>query len=342
MNQKKLIPPRTYVWMLHLICWLCIFALFILIRSVSGEHMDFNFVLRPFFILFHLYIVGLFYFNAYILVPHALYRKSVVFYIVTMLSFVFAAGGLIYTTTSMNHPHHHHHYSSFFFGAVFPGLFVCAVSTSYRIIADRLRSEQFLQEKENEHLKTELSFLRSQVSPHFMFNVLNNIVSLARKKSDLVEGTVIQLSHLMRYMLYESDESKVSLVKEIEYLRSYVDLQMMRFGNDVKVTFDAENSAPLIFIEPMLLIPFVENAFKHGLGMIEHPEITIFLRSTEKELVFQVKNKVGSQTKATAEGSGIGLQNVKRRLNLLYGENHRLVISESPGTFVVDLNLIFK
>jgi beta-galactosidase beta subunit len=333
---------RRSAWLIHLICWLCIFALFILIRSVSGEHMDFNFVLRPFFILFHLYIVGLFYFNAYVLVPHALYRKNAAFYILSALSFVFASGGLIYMTTSMNHPHHHHHYTSFFFGAVSPGLFVCAVSTSYRIIVDRLRIEKVVQEKENENLKTELSFLRSQVSPHFMFNVLNNIVSLARKKSDLVEGTVIQLSHLMRYMLYESDESKVSLDKEIEYLRSYIDLQMIRFGTDVKVTFDAANSSPDNMIEPMLLIPFVENAFKHGLGMIKDTEINIVLKGTRHELEFHVKNKFGAVAEEKDKSSGIGLQNVKRRLNILYGDNHTLKITGSPDTFIVDLNLTLK
>ncbi len=342
MNQTVSTHSRRYAWLIHLVCWLCIFALFTLIRYVSGDHEDFSFVFRPFFVLFHLYIVSLFYFNAYVVVPYALYRKSVLFYVLNTLTFVLAFGGLIYITTSINHIHHHHHYSSFFFGAVFPGLFVCAVSTSYRIIRDRLRSEQMLQEKENEHLKTELSFLRSQVSPHFMFNVLNNIVSLARKKSDLVEGTVIQLSQLMRYMLYESDEDKVSLDKEIDYLRNYIDLQVMRFGTEVKVDFEAENSDPQSSIEPMLLIPFVENAFKHGLGMIEHPEISISLKGTPKELRFHVKNKTGGTEEEKDKNSGIGLQNVRRRLNLLYGGNHHLEITRTADTYFVDLILKFK
>src|ERR1700749_39736 len=118
--------------------------------------------------------------------------------------------------------------------------------------------------KENTHLRTELSFLRSQINPHFLFNILNSLTSLARKKSDQLEPSIISLSQLMRYMLYDSSDNKVPLAKEMEYLESYINLQKLRFGADLKVdvTFSINNDDCLV--EPMLFIPMVENAFKYG------------------------------------------------------------------------------
>ena len=137
-----------------------------------------------------------------------------------------------------------------------------ALSTAYQLIKDKVASDKLAQEKQNEVLKTELSLLRSQVSPHFMFNVLNNMVSLARKQSDLLEPSLIKLSSLMRYMLYEADEEKVSIEKEIDYLQSYIDLQQQRFGKKVQVNVHLHTMDNHYQVEPMLLIPFVENAFQ--------------------------------------------------------------------------------
>src|SRR5205085_9613351 len=145
-------------------------------------------------------------------------------------------------------------------------LFFLAASTAYCLVKDRIHNERIAHEKQTENLKTELSFLHSQVRPHFMFNIMNNMVALARKKSDILEPSLIKLSALLRYMLYETDE-KVPLKKEIEYLQSYIDLQRQRFGNTVHIRTSMQEEEQHYEIEPMLLIPFVENAFKHGTGM---------------------------------------------------------------------------
>jgi two-component system LytT family sensor kinase len=219
-------------------------------------------------------------------------------------------------------------------------IFVVLGSTAYRVIADKIREEQRAKEKETENLKTELSFLRSQVSPHFMFNVLNNMVALARKKSDLLEPSLIKLSSLLRYMLYETDEDKVLLEKEIEYLKSYIELQSQRFGRnvDIHATFDPVTDG--FVIEPMLLIPFVENAFKHGTGLVSKAQIDIHLKMETATLDFRVRNRyseTGDWEKDKT--SGIGLTNVKRRLNLLYPNSHSLQISKEDGWFSVLLQL---
>ncbi|MEJ7644739.1 MAG: histidine kinase [Chryseolinea sp.] len=214
--------------------------------------------------------------------------------------------------------------------------------TALRSTSDRVTFERNRKERETESLKSELALLRSQVSPHFMFNVLNNLVSLARKKSDQLEPVIIQLSHLMRYMLYDSGEKRVSLKDEIDYLQSYIDLQKLRFGNDVPVAFDKNINSSTLPIEPMLLIPFVENAFKHGVGIIRSPQIIIHLSVENNILLFTVKNKFTETVETKDANSGIGIQNVRRRLDLLYKNMHWLTIHGADGWFVVELKLILK
>src|SRR5262245_2403469 len=156
-----------------------------------------------------------------------------------------------------------------------------------------------------------------------MFNVLNNMVALARKKSDQLEPSLIKLSSLMRYMVYEADEEKVPLEKEKEYLESYIDLQKQRFGKNVEFKVCLNDIDDRYEIEPMLLIPFVENAIKHGTGFIENAQIDIDLKAKNNILHFLVRNRYNhSSEEVKDKTSGVGLVNVKRRLNLLYDKNH--------------------
>ncbi len=202
--------------------------------------------------------------------------------------------------------------------------------------------DQIAKEKESENLKTELSFLRSQISPHFLFNVLNNIVALVRLKSKELEPTILKLSSLMQYMLYETDDEKVLLKSEADYLQSYIDLQKLRFGDRLTLNVDLALQEDWHAIEPMLLIPFVENAFKHGTGMVETPVIDISLQAIDNELTFIVKNKYIEEDRAKDKVSGIGLTNVKRRLQLLYGKNHKLTIDKTDGLFSITLQLTLE
>jgi len=223
-------------------------------------------------------------------------------------------------------------------------IFITGISTSYCIIADNAKLEKIRKERENENLKTELSFLRSQVSPHFIFNILNNMVSLARKKSDMLEPSLIELSKLMRYMLYENDDERVSLAREVEYLKSYIALQLLRFGDDVTIMFNPPEEINAYYIEPMLLAPFVENAFKHGVGMVEDPKIDIVLTVDEATgwLDFKVMNTIAPQQHTKDKDSGIGLVNVRRRLELLYKEDYKLDIMQNDNVFIADLKIKLK
>tara|TARA_R110002012_G_scaffold263456_1_gene446313 strand:- start:155540 stop:156199 length:660 start_codon:yes stop_codon:yes gene_type:complete len=216
------------------------------------------------------------------------------------------------------------------------------IAIAFKTVSDKIKMDQIAKEKESENLKTELSFLRSQISPHFLFNVLNNIVALVRLKSKELEPTILKLSSLMQYMLYETDDEKVLLKSEADYLQSYIDLQKLRFGDRLTLNVDLALQEDWHAIEPMLLIPFVENAFKHGTGMVETPVIDISLQAIDNELTFIVKNKYIEEDRAKDKVSGIGLTNVKRRLQLLYGKNHKLTIDKTDGLFSITLQLTLE
>ena len=284
--------------------------------------------------------ISYFYFNAGLLVPHFInrrkYREYAAAIITSFILLLFITWLILFQLLEQKRFTFGGHilFNFFFF------LFILAGSIAYSLIKDQIRADRIAREKENENLKTELSLLRSQASPHFMFNVLNNMVALARKKSDLLEPSLLKFSSIMRYMLYDDDEEKVPLEREIEYLQSYIDLQQQRFGKNVQVNVDLQQVDVNHEIEPMLLIPFVENAFKHGTGLIENAQITIQLRTEKDKLFFNVQNKYDpSSIEIKDKTSGIGLTNVKRRLNLLYGEKQRLLVTQKDNLFSISLQL---
>lgn len=224
---------------------------------------------------------------------------------------------------------------------LFPSVLVFIVSVFYGIAVDKIRAEKLQKENEALQLGIELKFLRSQISPHFLFNILTNLVSLARKKSDHLEISLLMLSGLMRYMLYDAGK-KISLQQEVEYLESYIELQKLRFGREVKIEFSLQLSPEETdySIEPMLLIPFVENAFKHGTGCADQPLIAIHLTFREGVLSFLVKNKFNWEKDTSKdENSGIGLSNVRSRLKLLYPVTHDLVIKTDKNLHSINLTL---
>jgi two-component system, LytTR family, sensor kinase len=226
----------------------------------------------------------------------------------------------------------------FSFSTFYLFLSVFAISACYRLLTDYQREQRLITEREKVRLQSELSFLRSQISPHFMFNLMNSLAALARKKSDLLEPMIVKMSNLLRYMLYDSDDARVPIDREIEYLNSYIDLQKMRFGEHVTIetNFDIQNHD--LSLEPMLLIPFVENAFKHGTGYMREPMIRVELQTTAHALNFSVKNKYSDElNEKKDDSSGIGLANVRRRLELLYATTHTLDIHQQNGWFETEL-----
>lgn len=204
-----------------------------------------------------------------------------------------------------------------------------------------LFDQQLLTQKKQAALKeestrAELAFLRSQVSPHFLFNSLNNIYSLSYKKSDKAPDAILKLSELTRYMLYEKQD-QIALEKEWNYIQNFISLQQLRYDFPMNVTVKSTGNLGQMKIAPYLLIPFVENAFKHGDVQNKEQPLAIELHGNEKEIFFSVVNKIGSQQKD--KDGGIGLENVRRRLQLLYPARYELVIDKQNDIFKIVLKI---
>jgi len=216
------------------------------------------------------------------------------------------------------------------------------IAVLFKLSIDWFQTQQLKSELIVQNQSSELALLRTQINPHFLFNTLNNIYSLVYQKSDDAPKAVMKLSEIMRYMLYESNADKVLLENEINYLKSFIQLQELRLKQKNFTQFNISGDVSSVVISPMMLIPFVENAFKHGNKKGNPPCIILNLKIENTMLFFEVENackmiEIVSKDKT----GGIGLQNIKRRLELLYLNKHELIITKSCDLFKVKLCLEF-
>ncbi len=219
---------------------------------------------------------------------------------------------------------------------------VFGLSIAYFFLKEWSRVEKMRSELAAVQLDTEVKFLKSQVNPHFLFNTLNNLFSMAQKKgNDSLADGISKLSGMMRYMIYDSNAESVPLSKEIAYLEDCITLNKLRYADtEAKVSFDYPAQPGSIVVAPMLFIPFVENAFKHGVAIGQTSAIDIAIVISDQKLIFTCVNpKYKAIKKMADEKSGIGLENVKRRLDLLYPGKHQLQIDEDGGNFKVKLEI---
>ncbi|RFS14679.1 sensor histidine kinase [Emticicia sp. C21] len=217
------------------------------------------------------------------------------------------------------------------------------ITFSFNAFFLKMIEDFFANEKEKtalvtEKLNAENAFLKNQLNPHFLFNTLNNIYSLALNQSPKTPEAVMKLSELMRYMLYESNQEKVSLETELTYLNNFIELQKIRYSGQTYVDFQVIGDVSSQRIAPLMLIPFVENAFKHGIVQdVNHP-LSIQLLANQNNLSFTVKNQLANQNKD--KYGGVGLENIKKRLNLIYPKSYHLEIQNDAESYSSELNLI--
>ncbi len=204
--------------------------------------------------------------------------------------------------------------------------------------------ERRQKELEKDRLDSELAFLKNQISPHLFFNTLNNIYSLIEINTENAKEAVLKLSRLMRYLLYESEQSETQLSNEIEFMNHYIDLMKLRLTDKVNLNVTFPGTHERLTVPPLLFIPFIENAFKHGIGSREKSEIDISLKVHQNILTFQCKNSIAGMNNGYEDlsDSGIGLENAIKRLNLLFPDNHELKISKTDDFFDVFLEIRFK
>jgi two-component system, LytTR family, sensor histidine kinase AlgZ len=204
-----------------------------------------------------------------------------------------------------------------------------------------VKKQQEWMQAEKEKVTAELQLLKAQVHPHFLFNTLNNIYSFSLKYSPKTPGLILKLSSLLSYMLYDCNGDEVLLEKEIEVMKNYIDLEKERYGNKIEISLNIEGDVKDKFIAPLLILPFLENAFKHGTSeQLESPWLSVDIVVKQQSLMCKILNSKNEYVPFSQ--NGIGIQNVKKRLSLLYPDNYDLKISDDGDVFIVALRIGLK
>jgi len=223
---------------------------------------------------------------------------------------------------------------------IYSTLSIIFIAFAYRLMMAWWLQEKIRKDLENQKLQAELSFLKMQVNPHFLFNALNNIYSLAvLEKSKKTGDSIMKLSELMRYVLYEKEDEqhRVSLDKEIRHINSYIDLEKLRHAGDIYINFSIEGEVNGKRVAPLLLFPLIENACKHGILTDPEKPVSIQLKIMDHQLQFTIENSINTYFKDKV--GGIGIPNVKKRLELLYNKDSSFEVSKTDDRFIVNLQL---
>lgn len=295
---------------------------------------------------------ALFYWNWLVLIPRTLARNRLGWYVAAAGASIllFSAlrlglNNLIYAQLAHFTPHLHAGKLAEAVAALtLPSVGIVLLSSSLRVTLDYLHGQRLRQELEGQHLRTELAMLKTQLNPHFLFNTLNNLYSLTSRKSDRAPEAVLRLAESMRYLLYESTAPTVPVSQEVRHLRSLLDLQRLRLPvaeADTALVLHVRGDVDAAFaVAPLLLLPLVENAFKHG-DLAARPEaVRLELDLSAKELRFLVHNYLApAPTGLPPQPGGLGLANLRRRLELLYPGTHSLVVRTLSGEYAVELVL---
>ena len=335
------------IW--HILFWLLYLILYAFSSNIYYEDSNIYRILAQFSITVPIDILAA-YFTAYYLLPKFLlkgkYIHFIVLFFLSAVIFIFLQRALMYFITyPVFYPESYQNIKFYKINYIFSFFNIYAIVgifASIKLLKYWFENQQTTRLLEKEKLEAELKFLKSQIHPHFLFNTLNNLYALTIDKSDQAPEVVIKLSDLLDYMLYECNTPKVSLDKEIKLINDYLSLEKIRYGKELQINFDISGKTAGKQIAPMLLLPFIENSFKHGLSKkINNPWIYIALRINNDSLNFNVKNnKIENKTKEKDEYTeGIGLKNVRRRLDLLYNGIYTLNLFDEGDSFEIDLNI---
>ena len=331
---------------IHAFCWIAITYLFIHYNALSFHYLKGDIMDVP--LLFGTFInILLFYANLFVLFPQYSLKRINLLQLAIWLFILTIVLSVIENSFDYYYAANHFYdekillQSEEIIVTSFVNLFFVLLSVLYAIVRAWVKNEIVVRKLTEENLKLELNFLKSQISPHFLFNSLNNLYSIAIKNDDNETATGLsKLSTLMRFMLDKSNKTTVKLSEEVQYLESYIELQKLRFldDDDLTVSFKTKGDAEGFSLPPFLLINFVENAFNHGIDYKLPSVININLNVDENTMAFTIENS-NHALKKTKEHTGIGLENVKKRLELLYGGNYGLKIKSNSQKYFVELEI---
>jgi len=284
------------------------------------------------------------YFFVYYLIPRYIFKKKytqfIVLFIFSLILFYLVKTGLIYLLVTKNIWPENSGFNAFTFDHIVEVtigiLYVTAVGATIKLTYEWINEKRRNEELEKTQLRTELNFLKSQIQPHFFFNTLNNLYALVIKKSPNAPDVVLKLSEIMQYVLYEATEPKITLLKEINYIYSYLDLEKLRYGDKIRSDIEIVGDIDEIEIPPLLFLPFIENCFKHGIVNNDDIKVSICFKIKDNHLLFNVTNTFDPYNNKNLK-HGIGIENVRRRLQLLYGNNFTLETKIEKSKFKVRL-----
>jgi sensor histidine kinase YesM len=326
----------------HIFFWIVFFLFLVIIDT--NESLSTRMINMALRMVFYIIVV---YSNLNFLFPRFLKKNNFFVYIILLVLLVILVTPLEVISsyyliptefTSISQVFTFKVLSSFFLGT----FFIAFSSSIFKIINDWIDNQNERVDLQRQNLTSELKYLKTQINPHFFFNTLNSLYALTLKKSDKAPEIVLKLSEMMRYMLYESNERTIELTKEINYIQNYLELEKIRHGDHVKIDFNLKGDPNGHMIAPLLFIPFFENTFKHGLDHeLKKGYVDILLDITDRDVSLTVKNSKPEKVIVSNEKKvgGIGLTNVRRRLNILYPGKYKLNIEDTETIFSVLLIL---
>jgi len=348
---------KNLSFIVHLLGWVMLCIVLILLSPLSWRMGDNDlpdaFWYKQVFLI--LFLIGVFYSNASVFIPKVLLKgKNYQYLLLVIGGAVLFYFSIIYFEQFIKYPERMHEFFNPNRPFVpnrrwLPGdviqimLYVVSIglSTSLALVQKWQRDEVNRQDLEKQRINTELSYLKAQINPHFFFNTLNNIYSLTNLDIKKAQEALLKLSRMMRYVLYENQKDETLLKKEVSFIQDYIELMKMRLSGNVKLVLKIEEPKDDHIIAPMLLLPFLENSFKHGISSQKDCEIVIRLEVMGETLFFETKNQIFPvhADSPEAKENGIGLVNTQRRLSLLYPEKHRLKFGKDEANNEYWVNL---
>lgn len=350
---------KNFPIFIHILGWALVGSFIFLLRPISMEWglpiLWWNKQALTFFLL-----VAAFYLNFFVLVPRLLFTNRTSLFLITNLACgtayilllvaydeYFNMSEVMHQVMRPNTPHIHKPRNWYWdISNLFVFSMSVGISTAIATVQKWQADEKIRLELEQQQINSELSYLKAQINPHFFFNTLNNIYSLTNIDAEKAKTALLKLSRMMRYVLYETEKNHTMLSKELDFIRDYIELMKLRLSSRVHLDIQISERVDEAEIAPMLLLPFIENCFKHGISSQQDSIIKVIIEKKAQELRLTTENHIFKSSENTPEGnaSGIGLTNTKRRLDLLYQGKYTLDTDDlnAQNQYIVNLNIQLK
>lgn len=325
----------------HILFWILYYVVWVQVYKGFYDNIYDLFQVTLVYAVSH---ASMYYVTQYVLIPFLLRKRRIVFFILAFTGLLFGAVVFMFFTIQWILDNNlvgnfGPSLASILIAFGFSNIFMVALLVSVKMILDKMRNQHQEERKEKERLETELQYLKAQVNPHFLFNTINSVYVLIKNDPEKASETLIKLSDLLRAQLYDFGIDKIPIEQEISYLENYIELERMRKGDKLKFEYQKSDSLQGFSISPLLLMPFLENCFKHMSSYSGHENIIRVKFDVEENEFLAVFFNTKEENQAIVGPGGIGLKNVRRRLDLLYPKAYKLTIQDRPDSFEVNLKL---